>query len=281
MLSKTAQIMKQREWAQFWQEPELLGIEILHAHYFAHSFARHSHSEFVISLIEGGAGSFWYKGAVHPSPPGHLVILNPDEPHTGQASIEMGWKYKALYVAPEVLGKIAQEIADKPWKTSCFPEPIVLDRQIIELMRQLHQLLRKPHSRIEAESLLLSVLTKLLNRHTVDSPEVKRYKQEHWAVRQVREYIETHYADNLSLQHLAELVDLNHFHLTEVFRKEVGLPLHAYLNQVRVRRAKQLILAGESIAQVAYDTGFVDQSHLTRRFKQAIGCTPGRVLKHQ
>ncbi len=273
--------MKQREWAQFWQEPDLLGIEILHAHYFTHSFARHSHSEFVISLIECGAGSFWYKGSVHPSPPGHIVILNPDEPHTGQASRDMGWKYKALYVAPEVMEGIAQDIADKTWKTSCFPEPIVFDRQIIQLMRELHQLLGKTHSRIEAESLLLSVLTKLLNRHASNSPEVKRYKQERWAVRQVREYIESHYADNLSLQQLAELVDLNHFHLTEAFRKEVGLPPHAYLNQVRVHRAKQLILAGESIAQVAYATGFVDQSHLTRRFKQVTGCTPGRVFRHQ
>ena len=80
---------KQPDRAQFWQEPDL-GIEVLHAHYFAHSFARHSHSEFVISLIEGGAGSFWYKGCFYPSPPGHLVILNPDEPHTGQASSERG-----------------------------------------------------------------------------------------------------------------------------------------------------------------------------------------------
>ena len=155
----------------------------------------------------------------------------------------------------------------------------MFDQQIIGLMQELHQLLSHPHSRIESESLLLSVLTKLLNRHTGDRPEVKRYKQEHWAVKQVREYIEAHYADNLSLQQLAEIVDLNPFHLTEIFRKGVGLPPHAYLNQVRVYRARQLILAGESIAQVAYDTGFVDQSHLTRRFKQIVGCTPGRVFK--
>ena len=134
---------------------------------------------------------------------------------------------------------------------------------------------------MEAESLLLSVVTKLLNRYTDTCPEIKNYKQLHRAVRQVREYIETYYAENISLQQLAKLVNLNQFHLADVFCKEVGLPPHAYLNQVRIQRAKQLILSGESIAQVAHDTGFVDQSHLTRRFKRIVGCTPGRLLRYQ
>lgn len=124
---------KQAEWAHFWQEPDLLGIEVLHACYFTHSFARHSHSEFVISLIEGGAGSFWYQGWTHPSPPGHLVILNPDEPHTGAAADAMGWQYKALYITSETLGQIVQDMTDKSWKAMCFPEHTILDQQIISL----------------------------------------------------------------------------------------------------------------------------------------------------
>jgi hypothetical protein len=233
---------KQSEWAKFWQEPDLLGIEVLHAHYFAHSFSRHSHSEFVISLIEKGGGSFWYKGWTHPSPPGHLVILNPDEPHTGEVASEMGWKYKALYITPEVFRQIIYDMTGKRWKTSSFPEHTIFDPQIIKLMQELHQLLGQPYPLIEAESLLLSVLTKLLNRHTDDCPEIKCYKQEHRAAKQVQEYIKTYYAENLSLHQLAKLVDLSTFHLTEVFRKETGLPPHAYLNQVRIQQAKQYFL---------------------------------------
>ena len=97
------------EQAQFWQDPDLPGIEILDAHYFTHSFARHSHSGFVISIIEDGAGAFWYKGCVCSSPAGYLGLLNPDEPHTGQVLSEMGWKYRALYIAPEILPKVAHD----------------------------------------------------------------------------------------------------------------------------------------------------------------------------
>ena len=58
------------------------------------------------------------------------------------------------------------------------------------------------------------------------------------------------------------------------FRKEVGLPPHEFLTQVRIRRAMKLLLRGLPIAEVALETGFVDQSHLTNRFKRLVGTTP-------
>jgi AraC-like DNA-binding protein len=48
-----------------------------------------------------------------------------------------------------------------------------------------------------------------------------------------------------------------------------------------VNRAKQLLAAGQSIALVAYETGFADQSHLTRHFKRLFGLTPGQYSMRQ
>ena len=60
-----------------------------------------------------------------------------------------------------------------------------------------------------------------------------------------------------------------------VFRRQTGLPPHAYQTQVRIEAAKNLIIQGRSLAFVAAETGFADQSHFTRRFKQLAGITPG------
>jgi AraC-like DNA-binding protein len=65
------------------------------------------------------------------------------------------------------------------------------------------------------------------------------------------------------------------------FTKQVGLPPHVYLNQVRVNRAKQLLADGQPIALVAYETGFADQSHLTRHFKRLFGLTLGQYSMRQ
>jgi len=54
------------------------------------------------------------------------------------------------------------------------------------------------------------------------------------------------------------------------------MPPHQYQKQVQVRRAKELLARGVPIAAVAVDTGFCDQSHLNRVFKNFTGLTPGQ-----
>lgn len=63
------------------------------------------------------------------------------------------------------------------------------------------------------------------------------------------------------------------------FRREVGLPPHAYLTQLRLARAKGLLARGTAIAAVATDCGFAAQSHLHRHFLRTYGVTPGRYQR--
>jgi AraC-like DNA-binding protein len=63
-----------------------------------------------------------------------------------------------------------------------------------------------------------------------------------------------------------------------VFKDRVGLTPHAYQDQLRVRRAKQLLDREVPIAQAAVEAGFYDQAHLTRHFKRVMGVTPGRYV---
>jgi quercetin dioxygenase-like cupin family protein len=59
---------------------------------------------------------------------------------------------------------------------------------------------------------------------------------------------------------------------------DLGLPPHGYLTQVRLREARRRLLAGRSPALVAAEVGFVDQSHLIKRFRSAFGMTPGQYV---
>ena len=60
-----------------------------------------------------------------------------------------------------------------------------------------------------------------------------------------------------------------------VFRSQVGIPPHRYVCRTRVRRRAHLLRRGVPAAVVAIDTGFCDQSHLSRHFKRHCGITPG------
>ena len=80
---------------------------------------------------------------------------------------------------------------------------------------------------------------------------------------------------------LATLVHLSPFYFARAFQKEVGLPPHAYLENVRVKRARDLLLRGVAITDVSAAVGYADQSHLTNRFKRILGMTPGQVARSE
>ena len=84
----------------------------------------------------------------------------------------------------------------------------------------------------------------------------------------------------MTLGQLGQVAGLSPYYLVRVFHREVGLPPHAYLASVRVRRAQDMLAAGEPIVDVAYATGFSSQSHLTNTFKRYIGVTPSQYA-HQ
>jgi AraC-like DNA-binding protein len=104
--------------------------------------------------------------------------------------------------------------------------------------------------------------------------------REKHAIRQARQYIEGHFAENVSLQALAQHVSLSPYYLLRAFRAEVGMPPYAYLESVRIRHTQRLIKAGLPLAEVAAEVGFSSQSHMTRQFKKIIGVTPGQYAQH-
>ena len=65
------------------------------------------------------------------------------------------------------------------------------------------------------------------------------------------------------------------FRLIRLFRERTGLPPHALQVAHRIRAARRLLEAGETIAETAAATGFADQSHLHRHFQRSLGLTPG------
>ncbi|MGV2289778.1 AraC family transcriptional regulator [Trinickia sp. YCB016] len=87
------------------------------------------------------------------------------------------------------------------------------------------------------------------------------------------------YREDVSIDALAALVGLSRFHLMRAFRKEFGIPPHAYASQRRLIEARKMLAAGHSPAVAAAEAGLYDQSHLNRLFKRAYGVTPGTYAR--
>ena len=69
------------------------------------------------------------------------------------------------------------------------------------------------------------------------------------------------------------------FHLIRLFSREFDVSPYAYVKQLRVSCAQDLLRSGMNVTCAAYAAGFSDQSHLTRSFKQVLGVTPGAFAR--
>jgi len=82
----------------------------------------------------------------------------------------------------------------------------------------------------------------------------------------------------LALSDFSYVTRLSRFQILSRFSSALGTTPHAYMTQHRVKRAKQKILAGKSLAETAVASGFSDQSHLARAFSKQLGITPRWLL---
>jgi len=95
------------------------------------------------------------------------------------------------------------------------------------------------------------------------------------SLRRVREYIEAHLEENISIQVLAGIAGLSMYHFARAFKQSEGMTPHDYVVQCRVRRAKDLLAATDlPLSEIALAAGFSDQSHCARRFREHVGVTP-------
>lgn len=266
------------ERALYWREPELENTEVLHVDLRRHTFERHSHEGFATSVIDRGAGSFWYRGETRYAPAGSVVLLDPDVAHTGEVTSTEGWRYRILYPKPGLLERVAAEVFGE--SAGChFPEPVIRDRRVASCMDHLHHALYSGVGVLERESLLVSTYAVLLSRYARPRHPEPGIGREPDAVARARECLEERYAQGTSLRELSEIVGLSRYHLIRSFGDVFGMPPHAYLTQVRLRRAREFLAAGRSIGDTAQLVGFTDQSHLTHRFKGAFGITPGQFAR--
>jgi transcriptional regulator GlxA family with amidase domain len=95
------------------------------------------------------------------------------------------------------------------------------------------------------------------------------------AVRRAIEYMRANLSHSVRLEDIAGAVGLSIFHFSRTFRHATGLTPHRYLTHARIERVKVLLLESEqSLAAIADETGFSDQSHMSKVFRRLAGTTP-------
>jgi AraC-like DNA-binding protein len=271
------------EVARYWRHAAVDGVDLLRARYVTHRYGRHSHETYTFGIIEAGIEEFEYGGSMLRAGAGAVALLDPDIVHTGQAGTPAGWSYRVLYPQVSVVTDVAAELGWPPG-TPRFPQTVLYDPATAALVRSAHRAAEDGDD-LASSTLLRTALAGLLRAHAAGGPDAggrpRPPRRAPVAVGAVRDLLHERLADPPTLAELAATTELSQFALLRAFRAEMGLPPHAYLNQLRIRRARLLLDDGVPAANVAAEVGFADQAHLTRHFKRVVGVPPAAYQRER
>lgn len=158
-------------------------------------------------------------------------------------------------------------------KFSIPPVLHVKDRRTVSrLFRQLFSTHKtcSPHNNIVATTAICGLVQYYFEHSTITENEIAPDR-----IRRVIDHIDRHYAENISLEELAQLSNYSTTHLSKYFRDVTGYPPIRYLNNVRLLRARHFLqYTDEPISKVVELCGFSDAAYFSRSFKKKYGCSP-------
>lgn len=249
------------------------GLEFLSARFATHAYAPHVHETYAIGTIEAGCEVWHARGRRMYAGAGDVVFNHPFDVHDGMPH-EGGYRYRMSYPTIELMREIAASLTGREHVgMPFFPEPMVPDREAAAIFAAAHRLLDDGRDLLAGEEALLRAYAYCIGKHADLS--VREIGREQGPVATAKALLEARYDEDLSLAEIARSCGLARHRLIRAFRGATGLTPHAYLIDIRVRRARDLLRRGEAPGTVAAATGFCDQAHLTRAFKARIGVTPG------
>ncbi len=100
------------------------------------------------------------------------------------------------------------------------------------------------------------------------------------AAQKIKDYLDLHFAEDISLSDLSEIVHLNSKYVSDLFRKEYEITLTNYVTQKRMEKAKLLLLRSKDpIVEISEQVGYNDAKYFTRLFKRNNGISPAQFRK--
>lgn len=202
-----------------------------------------------------------------------VTLMEPGEIHWSR---ETTWTTECRVITVASDAVLTALGATRPWhfRTAVDSHPGLYDR-IVAAFRTLWDGAAEPLGQDEA---LLDAIRLSFVRNG-EEPIAERGLSRHARIARVRARLHATFHERHSLDALASEAGVTPFHLIRCFKAELGCSPFEYLLQLRVRRARELLVAGRAPADVAIDVGFFDQSHLHRHFRRIVGVTPGQFVR--
>jgi AraC family transcriptional regulator len=228
-----------------------------------------------------GSGRLWQRrgGRSHESMihTGSVVIMAAGDSRSWSGTIAPSLRIRIpASILAEAAIEIGSHAGQPPELTDVFNAGDLFIGQLAPIL--VSELERPAHP---AQSLLIESISYVLAGHLLRHYDALRRNETKVTglaprvLAMVIAHIEEHGHEAIALDTLARIANVSRFHFARMFKLSTGASPMMYVEQNRIRRAQNLIKEKQlSLAAIAAEVGFADQSHFTRRFRLHVGCTP-------
>ncbi len=270
---------KRADHASIRRSPELYGLETLTARYLRQNFKPHAHDEYVFGVIEAGVHAVWCRGELNLASAGAVVTMRPGDVHHGGAGDAAGWRQRMLYLSEAAVRDLLSDIMDREAAAPLdFGAAFHAKPDLARRFSTLHAVLHGSGEALARDAALDALMRALLTEMTPGAiPEARAAPD--GRILDAVEHLRARVDEDVTLAELSAIAGLRRRQTIEAFRRQTGLPPHAWHIQQKIEKVKRLLRAGSSGAQAAAETGFADQSHMARHFAAIMGVTPGAYAR--
>ncbi|HOP74967.1 MAG TPA: AraC family transcriptional regulator [Bacillota bacterium] len=246
----------------------------------------HFHSRYEIYYLVSGERFYFIHDRTYLIQKGDLVLISPyvihktmdtGKPHHERYLIEFDQRFVSNSIhenlqSIEVLFKNRHVIRLSPKDRHIFER--IFETMLDEVQNQ------RLDYEIQLQSLLQQLLIYAARNLDLASNGHQYISQTHAKVSEIVKFINTHYAEDLTLVSVAEQFEISHFYLSRLFKAVTGFAFIEYLNSIRIKEAQRLLReTNDKVQAIANAVGFVNQSHFGRIFKEITGTSPLQYRK--
>lgn len=257
--------------------PSQPGMEILSC-VNDRQFAPHLHDGYVLWLNSEAGEHYRIQGNTDILQPGSISIIEPGVIHDNRPCLSYRRHLRSFYFTNQFLAKMAEQVSNRS-ANPVLPTTVLTDKQLWQEASFLHEELLHSVSEMQAEVGILSLFDRIFK--SCNLLQVADFAKDNRKVTTAIDYFAANIHRQLTLAEVAQMAGCTDFHLIRLFRAVKGVSPHIYLVQLRLEHARKLLVAGCSIVDAALQSGFSDQSHLTRHFRTRFGVTPGQYRKQR
>lgn len=252
------------------------------SHFYGITSHTHDYYEFYL-FIEGDV-NMNINGAVHVLKAGDVIIIPPNVPHYAiLQNKETPYRRFVFWISTEYCNQLLSQSPDYVY----LMQQVTVSRKYIyhydvisfnALQAKAFRLIEEIHSdrfgKTAKVSLCVNDLILHLNRSVYEMEHPQTPREEQSLYLNVIQYIERHLDEELTLERLAGRFYVSKYHISHIFKENLGMSVHQYITKKRLAMCRAAILGNTNISEAYLLCGFKDYSSFYRAFKKEYGMSP-------